>query len=85
VRHNTIAEALRVVRPGGTVVAVDFSLPRWWHPLRYIWLPVLKRLEPFAPDLWASDASFWPEGDAREETRFFGGLYRLAKVTRAPA
>lgn len=50
-RERTISEALRVVKPGSTIVIVDYALPRWWNPLRYLWRPVLARLEPFALDL----------------------------------
>src|SRR5262249_12614178 len=34
-RERTLSEALRVVKPGGKIVVVDYALPRWWHPLRY--------------------------------------------------
>ena len=37
---------MRVVKPGGKIVIVDYALPRWWHPLRYLWRPLLARLEP---------------------------------------
>ncbi|MFZ1101479.1 MAG: hypothetical protein WAN86_01105 [Hyphomicrobiaceae bacterium] len=50
-RERTISEALRGVKPGSTIVIVDYALPRWWNPLRYLWRPVLARLEPFALDL----------------------------------
>ena len=52
VRRRTIAEAVRVTRPGGRVVMVDYNLPSRGNPLRYLMRPVLKRLEPFALDLW---------------------------------
>src|SRR5262245_26540503 len=44
-RERTLSEVCRVVKPGGKIVIVDYARPRWWHPLRYLWLPVLERIE----------------------------------------
>ena len=59
VRERTLGEICRVVRPGGKIVIVDYARPRWWHPLRYLWRPLLARLEPFALDLWRRDLAGW--------------------------
>jgi ubiquinone/menaquinone biosynthesis C-methylase UbiE len=86
VRRRTLHEALRVVRPGGKLVVVDYAQPSTWHPARYLWLPVLRVLEPFAHDLWQRDLTDWLPGfcvgAALDRTRFFGGLYQLVSITR---
>src|SRR5450631_4505282 len=78
-RERTLSEVFRVVRPGGKIVIVDYALPHWWHPLRYLWRPLLALLEPFALDLWCDEIVHWLPAAARSGWRkqsFFGGLYQ---------
>jgi ubiquinone/menaquinone biosynthesis C-methylase UbiE len=79
-RERTLSEVLRVIKPGGTVVIVDYARPHWWHPMRYL-LPLLfVTLEPFALDLWREDVlTYFPRFRTRSPHRhqFFGGLYQL--------
>lgn len=86
VRRGTLAEAMRVVRPGGKVVIVDYHKPVALHPLRLLMTGVFKRLEPYATDLWRNEIeSFLPEGmrpaTATKRT-WFGGLYQQLVWTR---
>ena len=80
------AEALRVTAPGGHIVIADYHCPSRWHPLYYLFRPVLALLEPYALDLWRRDISSWlPEGvKVRVESHrtFFGGLYQLLVLVR---
>jgi ubiquinone/menaquinone biosynthesis C-methylase UbiE len=84
-RVRTLSELWRVVKPGGKIVVVDYALPRWWHPLRYIWRPLLARLEPFALDLWRDEIAKWLPREGVSQLRkqsFFGGLYQKVVITR---
>jgi ubiquinone/menaquinone biosynthesis C-methylase UbiE len=84
-RERTLSEVFRVVKPGGKILIIDYALPRWWHPLRYLWRPLLAKLEPFALDLWRQEISAWlPAAANRNMHRdvFFGGLYQKLVVTR---
>jgi len=86
VRAQTIAQALRVVKPGGKVVFVDYHRPDRTNPFRYIMVPILTTLEPFAMDLWRKDIAEWLPDQGRsmtvEKATFFGGLYQKVVVTR---
>ncbi|MEO5363183.1 MAG: rhodoquinone biosynthesis methyltransferase RquA [Magnetococcus sp. DMHC-8] len=98
VRQRTVCEALRVVKPGGKVVFVDYHRPSFFNPFRYIMMPILYALEPFALDLWHQEIVSWamrfggsgdvPDGgisrlgQVRKET-FFGGLYQKVVLERA--
>jgi len=83
-RERTMREVFRVVKSGGKIVIVDYAMPRCWHPLRYLWPPLLRWLEPFALDLWRREMAYWLPAAAsglRKES-FFGGLYQKVVVTR---
>jgi ubiquinone/menaquinone biosynthesis C-methylase UbiE len=81
IRKKTLAEALRVIRPGGTLTIVDYARPSRLNPLRYLWCPIVEILEPFAGDLFRYPINKWlPDGVSMvtlNEQRFFGGLYQI--------
>lgn len=86
VRRKTIAEALRVTKPGGKIVFVDYHRPKASSPFRYIMVPILTTLEPFAMDLWRGEISDWLPLDITpahiEKQTYFGGLYQKVLLTR---
>jgi ubiquinone/menaquinone biosynthesis C-methylase UbiE len=87
VRRKTIAEALRVTKPGGKLIFVDYHKPKSWSPFRYLMVPVLTYLEPFAMDLWNGQIVDWLPTDAAvakvEKKTFFAGLYQKVVLTKA--
>lgn len=85
VRRATLADALRVVKPGGKIVIVDYHRPSRANPLYWPMVAILRTLEPFALDLWRHDVAQWlPAGvtvTALDKRTLFGGLYQLVTIT----
>lgn len=86
VRRKTIAEAWRVTRPGGKLIFVDYHRPRALNPFKYLMMPVLATLEPFAMDMWRGEISEWLPAGAQpaklEKHSYFGELYQKVVITR---
>jgi len=84
VRRKTISEAIRVTRPGGKLIFVDYHGPKSTNPLRYLMRPVLHWLEPFALDLWRTELPHYlPDHIRPEQVRsqfYCGGLYQKVVV-----
>jgi len=84
VRRRTLAEAVRVLKPGSELVIVDYHRPSRWHPLRAVMKVILRNFEPFAMDLWRHEVSEWlpPEARLLQKETFYGGLYQKLVITR---
>lgn len=86
VRRATLAQAMRVVKPGGKVIIVDYHRPARWHAMRPLMRLVFRKLEPYAMDLWDSEIeAFMPAGvkpaSVNKQT-CFGGLYQKLALVR---
>ena len=86
VRAATLAEALRVVKPGGRIVIVDYHRPVALHPLRPLMRAVFRQLEPYALDLWQYPIEEMLHAGRRpasmDKKTFFGGLYQRLVLER---
>ncbi len=84
VRTATLKEAMRVVKPGGKIVLIEFAPCAFWHPLKYLWHLPLRVLEPFAHDIWTRPMEHWlPEcyhGKKIKKTFYFGRFYQRVEI-----
>jgi len=86
VRRKTLSEALRVVKPGGKIVIMDYHRPSRWHLLRPLLALVFRYLEPYAMALWLQELQeFIPVGTKLQsvtQQTYFGGLYQKLVLIR---
>ena len=85
VRRDTLAEALRMIKPGGQLVIVDYHRPSTLNPLHWPMQGILRTLEPYAMDLWRNPIETWLPKDIPireiQKSTSFGGLYQLLRIT----
>jgi len=79
-KAEVLQQALLQVQNGGKIIIVDYHKPSVLSPFRYLMMPVLALLEPFAKSLWRREIISWlPVGckvkQISKET-FFSGLYQ---------
>jgi ubiquinone/menaquinone biosynthesis C-methylase UbiE len=86
IRRATLAEAVRVTRPGGKIIIVDYHKPKRSNPLRYLMKAVLTLLEPFARDLWRKELDSYLPANIKvgsiAKTCHFGDLYQKVVIYR---
>ena len=79
-RVKTLREALRVLKPSGRIILVDYGVPHRSHPVRLL-MPLLNWLEPTARELRRQPlTNVLPNEMANHSWRtlsLFGGLYQI--------
>jgi SAM-dependent methyltransferase len=86
VKVQIVQAMLRLVRPGGKVIFVDYHRPHRWHPLKPVMERVFAWLEPFALAMWSREIEELAGPGAAafrwtKRTRF-SGLYQTVIAER---
>ena len=89
VKKAVVPAMLRLVRPGGRAIFVDYHEPRGWHPLKPLMRFVFWWLEPYARAMWSQEIEQLAGAKAggfrwRKRTRF-GGMYQIVTAERDAA
>jgi len=89
VRQQTICEALRMIKPEGKLIFIDYHRPSYFNPFRYFIYPILYFLEPFALDMWKQEIISWipkerQPAEVKKET-YFGSLYQKVVIKNSSA
>jgi len=86
-RRQALSEALRVLRPSGKLVLVEFHRPHILHPLRLWQRLVFFLFEPFATDMWRHELTHYFPEDVKyriiSKTTYFGSLYQRLVVSKS--
>ncbi len=86
IRRKTLSEALRVAKPGGKIVIMDYHRPTRLSPFYFIMRFILRKLEPFALDLWHSEIKDFIDKDIQprqiDKKSYFAGLYQKVVLTK---
>lgn len=86
VKVQIVQAMLRLVRPGGKVIFIDYHRPHRWHPLKPVMQRVFAWLEPFALAMWSREIEDLAGTSAAafrwsKRTRFIG-LYQTVTAER---
>lgn len=84
-KSKVINNALKAVKPGGSVVFVDYHNPSYWHPLRYIVRMYNRLRNPFVEKLWDRGIETYAKNKTDfiwRKSLYFGGMFQRLVATR---
>ena len=87
-KAKVINKALSAVKPGGSVVFIDWHQPLFWHPLRYVVRMYNRLRHPFAEKLWDRDIQTFAKNKTAftwRKSTYFGRMFQRLIVTRKVA
>ena len=84
-KAKVINKALAAVKPGGSVVFVDWHRPSFWHPLRYLVRMYNRLKHPFVEKLWDREIETYANNKTSfmwYKSTYFGGMFQRVIATR---
>ncbi len=84
-KAKVVNNALAAVKPGGSVVFIDYHKPGYWHPLRYLVRMYNRLRHPFAEKLWDRGIETYAKNRTDfiwRKSLYFGGMFQRLVATR---
>lgn len=86
-KYKIVNNALRMVRPGGKVVFIDWHNPLSYHPLKYLARMHNRLYHPFIERLWDREIDTYAETDIRSKfiwrkSTYFGRMFQKMVAVR---
>ena len=86
-KRSMINNALKMVKPGGKVIFIDWHKPLYYHPLRYVVRMYNRLNHPFAERLWDRDINSYADTELRSmfswrKTTYFGRMFQKCVAIR---
>ncbi len=84
-RTRIIDNILKILKPGGKAIFIDYHKPSSYHPLKYIIRAINRLYQPFAESLWKEairGMATHPETCRWSQQTYFGGVYQKVVATK---
>jgi SAM-dependent methyltransferase len=86
-RIRIVNNALKMVKPGGKVVFIDWHAPLFYHPLRYLVRMYNRLRHPFVERLWERGIESYVQAEVRAQfswrkSTYFGRMFQKLVATR---
>ena len=86
-KYQIVNNALKMVKPGGKVVFIDWHNPLYWHPLRYLVRMYNRLYHPFVERLWDRDIETYATNKMRGQfswlkSTYFGRMFQKTVAIR---
>ncbi len=82
---RVIDNAMKLLKPKGKAIFIDYHNPSKWNPLRYFIRMFNRLYQPFAEKLWERPIDLYATekvGFSWRKSTFYGGMYQKTVVTK---
>ncbi len=86
-KKKIVDNALKMVKPGGKAIFIDWHNPLYYHPLRYVVRMYNRLYNPFVEPLWDHDIETYSDTNLRRQfvwrkSTYFGRMFQKVVAVR---